>query len=142
MGIRWTPWVVLVLGGVLACQKDDIGIPCVGMNLPNAGGSTSEGDVIRAEGPEIVEYNVNFPCDGVVCVATIGSGGYCSKECTEDRECPQAFVCRTVQDYGPLADRKYCVWRQCKTDADCGDPWTMTCKQAFASMSIWICALR
>jgi hypothetical protein len=147
--------VAATIGGVTVlptCTTDDIGKECVGMNVPNPGGSTSEGDIIRAQGSEIIEYNTNFPCDDIVCVATIGSGGYCSRECASDDNCPPAFRCRSVMadgvlaDRNPLSDRKYCVWRECSVDQDCGDPWTLACKQVVeegaAGSSFRICASR
>jgi hypothetical protein len=119
----------LALALLTACETNDIGQECTGMTIPTQNGATSEGDVLRAQGSEAVEYNTTFPCSDIVCVATLGTKPYCSKECVADVNCPVAFQCRTVMDYGPFATRSYCVWRECKRDQDCGDPWTIACKE-------------
>ena len=123
--------ILLLFGATLgaACETNDVGDTCTGMTLPTQNGATTEGDVVRAQGSEAVEYDTAFPCSDIVCVATLGTSPYCSKECVEDANCPVAFRCRTVVTYEPFAQRKYCVWRECKRDQDCGDPWTIQCKK-------------
>jgi hypothetical protein len=110
-----------------ACTKDDLGNPCPQMVVPHQGKATTNGDLERTEGSEVVEYNTEFPCRDIVCVATLGRGSYCTHECDSDADCPRAFVCREVTKEGPFVKRKYCVWRACQTDEDCGDPWVMAC---------------
>lgn len=112
-----------------ACETNDIGQPCPNMEVPNPGSATTDGNVARTEGSEIVEYNVKFPCESIVCVASVGKGAYCSKECTSSGECPGGFECRAVMDYGPFTNETFCVWRECTKDTDCGDPWVMGCKK-------------
>ncbi|OGR12744.1 MAG: hypothetical protein A2341_18375 [Deltaproteobacteria bacterium RIFOXYB12_FULL_58_9] len=118
-------FVMLVF--LAGCQDDDIGVDCKGMDIPVESGATSEGDVMRAQGSEIVEYNAEFPCQTTVCIATLGRGGYCTQECTRDEQCPQAFSCRQVMDIGPFADSKYCSWKECENDDECGDPYEYAC---------------
>jgi hypothetical protein len=133
--------LLLFTGATLAagCETNDVGKTCgcdpkavdtaaECMSIPTQNGATTEGDVVRAQGSEAVEYNTAFPCSDIVCVATLGTTPYCSRECVSDHNCPVAFQCRTVMDYGPFAARKYCVWRECRLDPDCGDPWTIACK--------------
>ena len=146
MGVMLRPAFCFLLSsatvGTVACQSDDIGKPCTGMNVPYTGGATNDGDAISALGSQIVEYNTDFPCDAAVCVATIGSGGYCSRECATDHDCPGAFSCGTVMSYGPFTDRKYCIWRACQTDDDCGDPWTLGCRPIVPYSSFNVCYAR
>ncbi|MBI5508684.1 MAG: hypothetical protein HY903_08015 [Deltaproteobacteria bacterium] len=120
---------MLVAVLVAGCETNDIGKECAGMSIPTQSGATSEGDVFRAQGSEAVEYDTAFPCADIVCVATLGTKPYCSRECATDRNCPLAFECKTVMTYGPFAERQYCVWRTCERDQDCGDPWTIACKE-------------
>lgn len=112
---------ILFLSLFAGCRNDDIGNSCPEMKVPDKGGATEEGDVLRAQGSEIVEYNAIFPCESAICVATLGRGAYCSSECSRDSQCPEAFGCRAVMDVGPFAGKTYCTWKECKTDDDCGD---------------------
>ena len=84
---------ILAVVTTMACEETDIGKECTGMVIPNEGGATAEGDVKRAEGSEIVEYNTAFPCHTTVCVATLGRPGYCSQECREDARGAVAARC-------------------------------------------------
>jgi hypothetical protein len=119
--------ILVALLAAAACDDSDIGQECTGMDIPVPSGASAEGDVLRAQGSEIVEYNAEFPCQTTVCVATLGRGGYCSQECTKDTHCPKAFECRTVMDMGPFAEQHFCVWKQCSRDEDCGDPYEYIC---------------
>ena len=69
---------------------------------------------------EVVEQNVEFPCDDLICVATDGRSGYCSKKCREDAGCPAGFECRQVQVIGEFANDKFCTWKHCDRPKDCG----------------------
>lgn len=123
------PLALALAACTAACETNDIGHDCKGMTIPMQNAASTEGAVVTAQGSEAVEYNTAFPCSDIVCVATLGTQPYCSKECVTDAHCPVAFQCRTVMDYGPFAERKYCVWRQCARDQDCGDPWTIACTE-------------
>ncbi len=112
-----------------ACETDDVGKPCPGLVIPTEATASNEGDVMVAQGSRVVEYNTDFPCRDIVCVATPGRDAYCSRECAGAGNCPSAFACEVVTDYGPFAERTYCVWRECADDGDCGDPNTYTCEE-------------
>ena len=110
------------------CQTHDVGTTCEGMEIPFEPGSTLEGDVTRAQAPEVIEFDVEFPCEDPVCVITLGHGAYCSRECSDDAHCPAGFTCSTVMGVGPFEGYRFCVWRQCTQDSDCGDPWLVGCE--------------
>lgn len=110
-----------------ACDSGDIGDVCDGMVVPDS--QAPGGDPTRTEGAELVEYNVLFPCDEPVCVATLGRGAYCSKECDRNGQCPTGFECREVMQLGPFAGRNFCVWSVCAVDSDCGNPWVAGCER-------------
>ncbi len=122
----------LALAAAVACTETDIGKECTGMVVPDPGGASAEGDVMRAQGSEIVEYNAQFPCATTVCIATLGRGAYCTQECTRDEHCPPAFECRTVMELGPFAEQTFCAWKQCRASGDCGDPDTYACTRVEA----------
>ena len=123
---RFLP-LLLLLAVLAGCDDTDIGETCTGMVIPTEGSATSEGDVMRAQGSEIVEYNTEFPCESTVCVATLGRGGYCSEECRADANCPSAFTCRVIMEMGPFAEERYCAWRECEFSEDCGDVDKYSC---------------
>jgi hypothetical protein len=128
---------VLLLIAPAACESSDVGSECTGMVVPVKSGATSEGDVQRSEGSEIVEYNAEFPCSSTVCVASLGRGAFCSAECATDDHCPQAFTCRTIltevepatlpTEAAALLEQRFCIWRECRTDKDCGDEFEYIC---------------
>ena len=119
--------LLLAVAWLSACADSDIGKECTGMQIPDPGGASSEGDILRAQGSEIVEYNATFPCSTTVCIATLGGGAYCTQECTRDEHCPPAFSCRAVMDLGPFAGETFCAWKECGSSNDCGDPDTYAC---------------
>ena len=134
--IRWLAIAGLALGAA-ACDDSDVGDDCSLMDVPIESGATSEGDVQRAQGSEIVEYNAEFPCSSTVCVASLGRGAFCSAECKTDDHCPQAFECRNIlteldleslpDDVAAMLEQKYCIWRRCNADKDCGDEFEYVC---------------
>ncbi len=123
--------LVLLLPLLAACagQGEDIGLACPEMVVPQQGEASTEGDLRRTEGSEVVEYNTDFPCQDIVCVASLGRGSYCTRECRSDANCPDAFECRVVMTYGPFASRKYCTWKTCQEDTDCGNGWINACTE-------------
>jgi hypothetical protein len=114
---------------LIACEDNDIGRECTGMVVPVPSGGSSEGDVMRAQGSEIIEYNAQFPCSTTVCVATLGRGAYCSQECTRDEDCPSAFECREIMSLGPFAGQQLCAWKRCTSSGSCGDPDEFICSR-------------
>lgn len=131
------PYVAVVVGALLvtACSESDIGSDCPSVAVPTPNGASTEGDVVRTQGSEIVEYDAQFPCESTVCIATLGKTPYCSKECSTDAQCPDAFECRQVMELGPFAERKYCAWRECVSDSSCGDRDDTVC-EPYAELSI------
>ena len=110
--------------GTSACERDDIGKPCPELLEGTDPGSSSG---TRVETQEVVEQRVSFPCDELICVATDGRPGYCSKRCREDAGCPVGFECRTIQTIGPFAGEKFCAWKPCSTRTDCGPKEDFCC---------------
>lgn len=107
---------VVTVGASACSDSSDVGNDCP-MEAPSSDAATSDG----SQYPSIVEINTEFPCDSLTCVNTNGRHSYCSRECATDGNCPSAFECATVTAVGPLADRKYCVWRACRAQLECGD---------------------
>ena len=124
------PLTVLVLAvGSLACQIKEVGSACPEMEVPVTAKTSFEADAERARGPESVEFNVRFGCDlDPVCIVTLGDDeAYCSQECFGQAQCPDGFDCLPVMQKGPFEGRQFCVWKECSTHADCGDPWLLEC---------------
>ncbi len=129
--------VLAAVAGALACDNSDVGDECSDMVVPVESGATSEGDVQRSQGSEIVEYNAEFPCTSTVCVASLGRGAFCSAECKTDANCPEAFECRTIlteldpatlpEEVAALLEQRFCIWRECNVDEDCGDEFEYVC---------------
>lgn len=103
---------------VSGCEQPDLGKPCPGLlgGAPPSSGST------RTETVATVGQSTCFPCEEMICVATDGKDGYCSKKCRDDSNCPTGFVCQQLQPLGDFAGESFCVWMGCETDEDCGDP--------------------
>ena len=134
--------LILLLSSLsFACDDTDIGQACP--ELADTGGAMSgEG---RSETEEIVAVDPRFPCDDLICIATNGVAGYCSRKCRSDVSCPSAFECRTVQPIGEFANDQFCAWKQCASDGDCGDPKTYCCREDNGSdpvNEVRLCGLR
>ncbi|MBI3180382.1 MAG: hypothetical protein HYZ27_12015 [Deltaproteobacteria bacterium] len=100
-----------------ACEQHDIGKPCpqlLGDAEPALEGTT------RLETEEVVAQDTNFPCEDLICIATDGRSGYCSRKCRSAAGCPDGFTCRTVQEIGPFAQDMFCAWAHCTSAGDCG----------------------
>src|SRR5690349_20524208 len=94
--------VALMIGALactLHCARGDIGAACPDLDAVN-GAQQQDG---RSITDEIVEQRATFPCDELICIATRGSAGYCTKKCRSDDACPQGFECRAVQSVGDFA---------------------------------------
>jgi hypothetical protein len=114
---------LLSLGG-LACERHDIGRDCPRLlEGSDPGGAAGT----RVETQEVVQQDVTFPCDELICIASDGRPGYCSKRCREDAGCPNGFECRTVQSIGPFAGEKFCAWKRCDARTDCGPKEDFCC---------------
>lgn len=111
---------------LVACEGHDLGKPCdelLGDTDP-AQGTT------RTDTRVAIGQNTCYPCSELICVATDGKPGYCSKKCRDDTGCPGGFTCRILQ---PLAGEEFagsgfCVWSECVNDADCGNEAIFACK--------------
>ncbi len=110
---------------VFGCDDTDIGQDCPELEAvegPSGGG----GQTVTQE---VVAVDPRFPCDDLICIATNGIAGYCSKKCRSDVSCPPAFECRTVQPIGEFANDQFCAWKACSSDDDCGDADTYCCRE-------------
>jgi hypothetical protein len=121
------PLVVLLgLGAAVSgCDTSDVGQPC-----PQLGSeaTTTAGGPGSAETQEVVAYDPSFPCSDLVCIATAGRSGYCSKVCREDAGCPDGFECRVIQPLGAFAGERFCAWKTCESPADCGKKNKFCCR--------------
>lgn len=116
---------VCVLGALAGCEKHDLGEPC--RELGSTGPSSD--DPSRTVTQETVAQDARFPCEELICIATDGRPGYCSKKCRDDAACPDGFECRTIQDIGPFADEKFCAWKRCEKRRDCGNNDDLCCSE-------------
>lgn len=54
---------------------------------------------------------------------------HCVDGACVDDDCPAGYWCERVQDVGPLASNRYCVYKTgCETNSDCESFSTMACK--------------
>jgi hypothetical protein len=130
-----------------ACESRDVGNPC-----PELLGDTdaAAGTGTRVESQEVVEQNVQFPCDELICIATDGRPGYCSKKCRENAGCPAGFECRVIQTIGPstgvsFAGELFCAWKPCHSPSDCGSKSDFCCVPApspEAGAQVKLCAFK
>jgi hypothetical protein len=129
-------WLIPLI--LLGCGKNsDVGVACP-MQVPPPEQKPEAGAV---DFPTYIEINTQFPCDSLVCVTTQGRDPYCSQECRSDSTCPGAFECRVVTDSGPLASKKYCVWRRCHVQLECGDVARYKCLEGnYGSDVTGLCA--
>ena len=116
-----------VLGG---CSSSDVGQAC-----PELLGTTDPATVGdgRTETAEVVAYDPLFPCDSLICVASAGRSGYCSRACREDSSCPTGFECRVIQPVGTFANQMFCAWKPCDMTADCGSKKDFCCRPVIGS---------
>lgn len=118
--MRASPAVPLLFcaATIVGCSAHDIGKECPQLLGDADPADPGEG---RTETAEVIAYDVTFPCEEMICIATAGRAGYCSKHCREDAGCPDGFECREIQPVGEFAGRKYCAWKPCESRGDCGD---------------------
>lgn len=126
---RWLSWqcrgvglgypASLLLLALVACDSTDIGRPCpelLGDTPP--GTTTQDGETVTQE---VVAQNARFPCDDLVCIASQGISGYCTKKCRADGSCPPGFDCRVIQALGEdFGGERFCAWKPCRERSDCG----------------------
>jgi hypothetical protein len=116
-----------------SCASNDIGKPC-----PQLLGDTQPATVgdDQTATAEVVAYDPSFPCDELICIATSGRSGYCSKLCRDNAVCPQGFECREIQPVGEFAGQKYCAWKPCQNVGDCGSKSDFCCQAVVGSSSV------
>lgn len=110
-----------------ACNDHDLGTTCF---ITDGGGLDSSSDTEEniTLTNEVVSQNLSYDCASFICIATKGSGGYCSQKCRNDAGCPEGFTCRHVQQVGNFANTKFCTFKECKTVADCGNEEEFVCQ--------------
>lgn len=139
-------WLVLVLPSVMralltlalacaiaalhGCAADDIGKACPQLLGDESAGTQSGA---RSVTQEVVAQDISFPCEQMVCIATAGRLGYCTKACRENAGCPAGFECREIQPFPPFAGEQFCAWKPCKTAADCGKKGLFCCREALGA---------
>ena len=59
-------------------------------------------------------------CESFLCVSSQTRSNYCSAECFTTNNCPDGFVCQTLQPVGAYATTKFCLLQKvCNSDNDC-----------------------
>ncbi len=107
--------VALVLSlAVAGCSEDDVGKCCEA--IEGAQNVAIPMSIQTEDGfQNAIRRDPNFACDFLTCVAYQGSSTYCTRDCTDDDDCPRGFECRTVlqSDPGPTSaiqpDDTFCV---------------------------------
>jgi hypothetical protein len=117
--------ILAVLALVAGCEKHDVGKPCP--QLLAGEDPSTPGEDNQTITHEVIEQNLGFPCEELICVATAGREGYCTKKCRQDAGCPDGFECREVQPVGDFAGEKFCVWKVCESRGDCGNKEDFCC---------------
>ena len=124
--------VVIILVGLcfVNCKKGhDLGKLC-GTSDP----TQITGQIISGEEPllEVVRVERDSNCESFLCLTQAGLTPQCSRSCTseskEQGDCPNGFVCRIVQEAGPLSQQSFCVPKMaCEKNLDCNDVGTIEC---------------
>ena len=144
-----------LLAGVLCqCTTDDTGTACTNPNATNI-----SADTVQGENPvvEVIRLDRDPVCETFNCLTHLGIPSYCTRSCTNnsppaskvtcstdsdckwplhcnkgvcnDDDCPKGFVCKTIQDVGPLKDQDFCVRRtNCGNDLECENIGTLVCE--------------
>lgn len=136
-----------------ACNKDvQLGGSCGTEEAPLAG-ELVEGETAV---DELVRLQRDGVCTSFQCLTEGGLAPYCTEQCSytdstnndcltdsdctvqeehcidkqcKADDCPDGFVCDTVQETGPLANTRYCLrQRGCVTNFDCGDVSNVRCE--------------
>lgn len=97
-----------------ACSDDDVGRCCRAIDgaddveIPQ---SVETDNGFR----NAIRRDPRFDCEYLTCVAYQGTSAYCTRDCIDERDCPDGFACRTVLRSDPgeqsqiQADDKFCV---------------------------------
>lgn len=146
--------VVLLAASLCHCTTDDTGTACTN---PNATDISS--DTVQGENPvvEVIRLDRDPVCETFNCLTHMGIPSYCTRTCKNndppsskqsctvdtdckfplhcnkgtcnDDDCPKGFVCKTIQDVGPLQNQEFCVRRSnCQGDFECEAIGTLSCE--------------
>ena len=130
--------------GSVACNDNDIGKSCPELLTQDQKDHlVTVNDDGTATVVETYGTSVSYQCDELICVASQGRDGYCTKECRSNDSCPTGFVCRSVSA-GDFA-RNLCTWNTCSKDTDCGDEAKMVCRSVenvFPGEDFKLCAFK
>lgn len=107
-----------------ACQSSDLGKPCSGTPIDACA------NPIDGETPviEVVGVQRDEACQSFQCLSQKGFGPYCTQSCGTAQDCPDGFTCQQVQNVGPLANQKFCVFQTgCTHNSDCHNLGNVQC---------------
>jgi len=119
-----TGFLAVVATAALGCETNDLGKAC------GTDATPLPAEAIDGETPvvEVVRIQRDSACETFQCLTHRGLAPYCTRVCDANRDCPTGFVCSAVQDSGPLADKRYCVFEDgCERNIDCGDLGHIRC---------------
>ena len=149
--------VMLLMFGVVACESDDVGLACEDVGATPIGQEPVGGETPAVEDVRVTrdgtcesfmcirhlgiapycsrECEIGTPQDPVAptpcerdnqCsgeAANCAADGFCRPD-----DCPEGFVCRTLQPTGPLGGVNLCMRRSgCQTHSDCRNLGTIDC---------------
>ena len=118
--------------GCVACGENEVAGPsgCVcadGFSRPTDAGPCQAGPSTLG-----VECDTaSAPCTDAsygLCVATSGTAGYCSNECTSSEECDGGYACDTGANAGYCRRPPTGAGRACAAPADCADAEASYCE--------------
>lgn len=127
---------LLLASAMTACVEEDTGHCCTVPPNADAGIIPIPDRPDGAVPKDIVRVNPRFNCEELTCASVQGSEPYCTRECTEDKPCPDGFECVQIlqSDPGPgssirFGDR-HCARKDCSKDGVC--PSDFTCETVYA----------
>ena len=121
-----TPAALAAFLALSACHLHDLGTECA---LDRQPFDNKQTEWVVGEVPIITEEQIiqDGTCETFICLNHDGIPPYCSRHCSDNQPCPDAFECKQVQGLGPRSNDTYCVYAVCETDADCRDIKTYAC---------------
>jgi hypothetical protein len=113
-----------------ACVDEDTGQCCTSVTqegkdripVPDRPMGTVPRDIIRC--------HPKFECEALACSSYQGSEPFCTRECSDDKPCPEGFECQPIiQSEIPTSTCsppgvRFCVRKSCTQAGDCPDDWT------------------
>lgn len=117
---------VLALAGLVACEDEDVGVPCTMTGAIGADGGTSGAAQVN---PQAMD------CRSRLCLS-YGGRALCTKICDDNDECPdetpackEGFVCVPATETTKLACCKMCVCKKYVVGTDAGVGTSTYCQQ-------------